>query len=112
MCDWRVRKRPASTKRLGTRPLQNYRFRSEAISANRARAAWRSSTISAAIMSGSGRLALSSEAFILTQDVEVDFVAHRNASSNIKNLRRDPIPPPTSQGGKHPSQLSALQREA
>jgi hypothetical protein len=27
------------------------------------------------------------EAFILTQDVEVDFVAHRNASSNVKNLK-------------------------
>jgi hypothetical protein len=40
---------------------------------------------------GSGRLALFSEAFILSQDVEVDFVAHRNASSNVKKIRRDPI---------------------
>jgi hypothetical protein len=37
----------------------NHFFTSFAISANWARAAWRSSTISAAMMSGSGRLALS-----------------------------------------------------
>src|SRR5438094_8837160 len=87
-------------------------FKSAAISANCASAACKSSTISWAMISGGGRLALSSKAFILTQDVEVDFVAHRNASSNVKNLRRDSIPALTSQGGKHPSQLSGLERAA
>src|SRR5437899_10628541 len=43
---------------------------------------------------------------------KLTFVAHRNASSNVKNLRRDPIPALTSQGGKHPSQLSGLERAA
>src|SRR5437762_11356924 len=40
------------------------------------------------------------------------FVAHRNASPNVKVLRRDPIPARTSQGGKYPSQLSGLERAA
>jgi len=51
-------------------------FRSFAISANWARAAWRSSTISAAMISGSGRFALSSRLSSLSQkNVEVEFVA-------------------------------------
>ena len=51
---------------------------------------------SARWMSGSGRLALFSEAFILTQDVEVDFVAHRNGSSNVQKFRRNPVTPRSS----------------
>jgi len=62
---------------------------------------------------GIGKVGAVFEAFVFEpEDVEVEFVAHRNASSNVKNLRRDSIPALTSQGGKHPSQLSGLERAA
>jgi len=65
-----LRLKPSETK------LEDQRFRSDAISANWARAAWRSSTISAAMVSGVAEIGAVFEAFIFEpEDVEVEFVA-------------------------------------